>query len=60
MSNRHYPRTLYLSAPEMIRLVRRKGVSACIAGVAERIERDYRRWSEFDKSPRVASHSPRG
>ena len=60
MSNSHYPSTLYLSAPEMIRLVRRKGVSACIAGVAQRIERDYRRWNEFDKSARVANHSPAG
>ena len=60
MSNSRYPSTLYLSAPQMIRLVRRMGVSACIAGVAERIERDYRRWNEFDKSARVVSHSHEG
>jgi ornithine cyclodeaminase len=54
------PKTLYLSAPQMIRLVRRKGLSACIAGVAQQIERDFLRWHEFDKSARVASHSPGG
>ncbi|MBO9647716.1 MAG: ornithine cyclodeaminase [Variovorax sp.] len=52
-----YPTVTYLSAPEMIRLVRRLGVPACIAGVAERIEREFLRWNEFDKSARVACHS---
>lgn len=52
--------TLYLSAPDVIRLVQRKGLRACMAGVAERIERDFKRWHEFDKTPRVASHSDVG
>ena len=52
--------TLYLSAPEMIRLIRRKGLAACIAGIAERIEREFLRWEAFDKSPRIAAHSPLG
>ena len=56
----HLPPTLYLSAPDMIRLVQRKGLPVCIAGVAARIERDFLRWTEFDKSARVASHSPHG
>ncbi len=60
MSHNRYPTTLYLSAPNMIRLVRRKGLPACIAGVAARIEADYRRWNEFDKTARVASHSADG
>ncbi|MGJ7510125.1 ornithine cyclodeaminase [Variovorax sp. GT1P44] len=60
MSASHRPSIVYLSAPEMIRLVQRKGLSACIAGVAERIERDFLRWNEFDKSARVASHSDVG
>ena len=55
-----YPSTVYLSAPEMIRLVRRKGLSDCIAGVADRIEREFLRWNEFDKSARLASHSDVG
>ncbi len=60
MSTNRHPETLYLSARELIRLVRRKGLSACIAGVASRIEADFRRWDEFDKSPRMASHSAVG
>jgi ornithine cyclodeaminase len=52
--------TLYLGAADMVRMVRRKGLSACIAGVADRIEREFRRWHAFDKSPRVACHSKVG
>jgi ornithine cyclodeaminase len=52
--------TLYLGLPDMIRLVQRKGLSACIAGIAARIESDFLRWNEFDKTARVASHSPAG
>ena len=52
--------TLYLGAPEVARLVAHLGLPACIAGVAERIEADFLRWNEFDKSPRVANHSDDG
>lgn len=52
--------TLYLGAPDVARIVARKGLSACIAGVAERIEADFRRWHDFDKTARVASHSEDG
>ena len=60
MAHSPYRGTLSLSAPEVIELVRREGVSACIKGIAERIEADYRRWNEFDKSPRVGSDSGAG
>ncbi len=49
--------TLYLGAPDVARIVARKGLPACIAGVADRIHADFLRWNEFDKSPRVANHS---
>ena len=55
-----FPTTVYLGADDMIRLVQRIGLPACIAGVADRIERDFLRWNEFDKSARVASHSTDG
>ena len=55
-----YPTTVFLSAQDLVQIVRRKGLPACIAGVAERIEADYRRWHEFDKTARVASHSGLG
>ena len=53
----HATRTLFLGASDVVHLVRRKGLGACLAAVAERIESDYLRWHEFDKSPRVACHS---
>ncbi len=55
-----FPTTTYLSAPDLVQLVRRLGFSACLAGIAERIEQDFLRWHEFDKSPRLACHSAEG
>jgi ornithine cyclodeaminase len=56
-----YPtRTVFLGTHHLVRIVRRKGLAACLVGVAERIESDYRRWHDFDKSARVACHSPVG
>ena len=54
------PTTLYIGAPDMIRIVRHKGLSACIADIAARIERNFLRWEQFDKSARVACHSDVG
>lgn len=54
------PRCVYLSADDVVRLVQRAGLSHCIAGMAERIERDFLRWPDFDKSARVACHSEDG
>ncbi len=52
--------TLYLSAPEMVRLIRAKGVRACLGGIADNIHADFLRWPDFDKSARVANHSADG
>jgi ornithine cyclodeaminase len=41
-------------------LVNRTGTAAFIEALAGEIEADYRRWDEFDKSPRHAVHSPVG
>jgi ornithine cyclodeaminase len=57
---RRHSTTTYLSADDLVQLVRRKGLSTCIAGIADRIEADFRRWGDFDKSARVACHSPGG
>jgi ornithine cyclodeaminase len=54
------PTTLHLDATDIVRLVRRKGLQSCIAGVAQRIEREFRRWHAFDKSARAACHSDAG
>ncbi len=52
--------TLLLGAPDVARVVSAKGVPAGIAGIAERIEADFARWSDFDKTPRVAAHGAEG
>ena len=52
--------TLYLSAPDVIALVRRKGIAPCLRGIADNIHADFLRWETFDKSARVASHSRDG
>jgi ornithine cyclodeaminase len=41
-------------------LVRDVGPAAFISGLAREVESDYRRWSEFEKSPRHATHSKGG
>jgi ornithine cyclodeaminase len=60
MTVKQQPITVYLSVQDVIRLVQRKGLSACIAGIAQRIEQDFLRWHEFDRSARVACHSDAG
>ncbi len=41
-------------------LIGDSGPAAFMAGLAREIEADYRRWAEFDKSPRHATHSSVG
>lgn len=50
----------YIGINEIQRLVRSIGSGEFIARLAAEIESDYRRWAEFDKSARLASHSPVG
>jgi ornithine cyclodeaminase len=52
--------TLFLSAPDMVRLIQRKGLPECISGIADNIRADFLRWPDFDKSARVANHSAEG
>lgn len=44
----------------VVALVERQGLDRVLRELAERIEADFRRWPEFDKSPRYASHSRDG
>ena len=53
-------RTLYLSVPDAITLVRRKGLATCLAGMAEALHADFLRWPAFEKSARVAHHAAQG
>jgi len=50
----------YIGVSDILRLVTRIGTGAFIDRLAGEIEHDYRRWSEFEKSARLASHSAVG
>lgn len=50
----------FVSVANMMRLVHAIGVERFITDLAGYIEADFRRWPEFDKTPRVASHSRDG
>ncbi len=50
----------FVSVEDMMKLVNQIGIPDMIAGIAEVIESDFRRWPEFQKTPRVPAHSEEG
>jgi ornithine cyclodeaminase len=50
----------YIGVSDILRIVQGVGTGAFIERLAIEIEHDYRRWSEFEKSARLASHSAVG
>lgn len=50
----------FVSVDNMMRLVNRIGIETVLRDLAGYIEADFLRWEEFDKTPRVASHSAEG
>ena len=50
----------FVSVDNMMKLVHHIGIEPMLRGLAEYIEADFRRWTLFDKCPRVASHSDEG
>lgn len=50
----------FVSVENMMRLIHHHGLEHMIRGIANAIEHDFKRWPEFDKTPRVASHSQEG
>lgn len=52
--------TAYISVADACHIVLRLGLAHCLAGMAHALEEDFKRWPEFDKTPRVASHSAQG
>ena len=50
----------YIGVSDIQRIVQAMGTGNFIERLAHEIEADYRRWAEFEKSPRLASHSPVG
>jgi ornithine cyclodeaminase len=52
--------TRFVDVPTMSRLVQEIGVTNFIAELSRAIEQDFLRWTDFDKSARVANHSDIG
>ena len=52
--------TTFVNVDDMVQIVQRKGLTACLVGVADRIEKEFLRWEAFDKSARLAFHSTDG
>ncbi len=50
----------YIGVSDIERIVNALGPADFMARLAGEIEADYRRWPEFEKAPRLASHSPVG
>jgi len=50
----------FVSVENMMRLVHAIGLERMLVELADYIEEDFRRWPLFDKTPRVAAHSPVG
>ena len=50
----------FVSVDRMMKLVHRIGVEPMLADLAAAIEADFLRWAQFDKTPRIASHSDVG
>ena len=50
----------FVSVDQMMQLVHHIGLETMLRDLTDYIEADFVRWEEFDKTPRVASHSPEG
>jgi ornithine cyclodeaminase len=52
--------TTVLTTHDVAHIVQKLGIAACLTRMAAYLEADFLRWDEFDKSARVANHSPDG
>ena len=52
--------TRFVDVHNMVRWVAGRGPENIISAMIEYVENDFRRWESFDKTPRVASHTPFG
>jgi ornithine cyclodeaminase len=50
----------FVSVDHMLQLINDIGIETMLKGLADYIEQDFKRWPQFDKTPRVASHSEDG
>lgn len=52
--------TPFVGARDMARWVATRGIGALVAGLAARMAEDLRRWPQFAKRERLATHTPSG
>lgn len=52
--------TQFVGVQNMAHWIQRDGVENIIGKMMDYLERDFSRWAKFDKTPRVASHTPFG
>ena len=52
--------TAFVDVTNMVRWVASRGTNTVIREMASYLETDFRRWQSFDKSERVANHTPFG
>ncbi len=52
--------TLFLSPQDVAEIISREGMVKALQGMADSIREDFLRWTSFDKSARLASHSRDG
>ncbi len=52
--------TRFVDVHNMVRWVAGRGPESIIADMIGYLEDDFRRWENFDKTPRIASHTPFG
>jgi len=52
--------TRFVDVPALTQLLQQKGVAPLMRELTETLREDFLRWEDFDKSARVASHSPVG
>lgn len=50
----------FVGVENAIKLISSMGVETFLTGLTGYIEEDFRRWEQFEKSPRIASHSADG
>ena len=50
--------TRFVDVHNMVRWAAGRGPETIISGMIEYVENDFRRWESFDKTPRIASHTP--
>ncbi|MBY0690275.1 ornithine cyclodeaminase [Microbacterium marinilacus] len=52
--------TAFVGVKNMVRWLARSGPERVIAGLVDYVADDFARWEQFDKTPRIANHTPFG